>query len=71
MLDAEKQHVLIMDPSETSEPPHEMKSKHEGIATKIMKNLQKCILEHIDGWVLPTRGWSFEYNVGMHASCDR
>lgn len=36
-----------------------------------MKNLRRCIHKHIEGWMLPTLGWTFQDNVRMHPSCDR
>lgn len=59
-----------MDPWETSEPIEEMRYKHEDNANIILEGLRRCIHANIPGWHVPYQGWSVNYNVGMHPSCE-
>ena len=64
-------HVVVMDPSETSEPKEEMMAKHRKLVWRVMRNLRKCIRDNYPSWVVPKVDWRIYYNVGMHPSCDR
>jgi hypothetical protein len=50
VVDFEDKHLLVMDPTETSETMHEMQCKHEAVAKKVLRNLRKCINELIYDW---------------------
>ncbi|XP_037475770.1 uncharacterized protein LOC119353275 [Triticum dicoccoides] len=70
VVDVKERTLLVMDPCETSEPIEEMQYKHEDNANFILAGLRRCIHENITGWYVPAQGWTINYNVGMHESCE-
>lgn len=69
VVDVEKT-LLVMDPCETSEPIEEIRYKHEDNANFILDGLRRCIHVNVSGWHVPAQGWTINYNVGMHESCE-
>jgi hypothetical protein len=70
VVDVAKRHMLVMDPSETSEPGHEVRNKHKDNADKVINGLREAVHECFDDWVIPPRDrWAVEYNFGMHPGC--
>lgn len=70
VVDVEERTLLVMDPCETSEPMSEVQYKHEDNANFILARLRRCIHENIPGWYIPAQGWTINYNVNMHESCE-
>ncbi|EMS54455.1 hypothetical protein TRIUR3_25792 [Triticum urartu] len=62
--------LLVIDPCETSEPIEEIRYKHEDNANFILDGLRRCIHVNMPGWHVPAQGWTINYNVGMHESCE-
>uniref|UniRef100_A0ACD6A2F6 Uncharacterized protein n=1 Tax=Avena sativa TaxID=4498 RepID=A0ACD6A2F6_AVESA len=71
VLDIANRYLLVMDPTEASEPLEEMKAKHEAKAAKILAGLTRAVDECFIAWKFPKDGWTFDYNTGMHESFMR
>jgi hypothetical protein len=71
VVDVDKKHMIIMDPTDASTTHADMQDKHEANALKIRRGLRRAIHECFTGWHVSARGWTTEYSVGLHPSCTR
>jgi hypothetical protein len=71
VVDVEKKHMLVMDPTDASRTHADMENKHGASAAKIRRGLRHTIHECFTGWHVSAMGWTTEYNVGTHPSCTR
>jgi predicted glycosyltransferase len=71
VLDVERKHVHIMDPTKTCEEMYEMAKKHKDIVVNILKNLKRRVRVIFEDCRVPAGPCQFEYNAGMHPSCER
>jgi hypothetical protein len=71
VVDVEKRHMLIMDPTDASRTCADMETKHGANAVKLRQGLRRAIHECFTGWHVSAMGWTTEYMVGMHPVCTR
>ena len=69
VVDIDMKTLLVMDPTETSEPSIEMVLKHHEQAHQMLLALERTIYECLPGFSVPSKPWEINFNVGMHPSC--
>jgi hypothetical protein len=71
VFDAEKKHMLVMDPTTTFYGEDVMRAKHEESAEKMLHGLVRCINENLPDWDLNANNWQIKYHAGAHFNCSR